>query len=87
MTPSEEEGAGWCRAHPEVPGLSLPRPGHLDSTRSGLFAQCVAFVQLFNSLHRLEENTGWRPRQRLGAATRLSGAGVAERWEQMPPTL
>ena len=76
-TPSEEEGAGhwWCRAHPEVPSLSLPPD--IWTAHSGLFAQGLAFAQVFNSLHWLEENTSRWPRRHLWAAIRRSGAGVA----------
>lgn len=68
-------GGGWCQVNggagqtPRCQASASP----LDiwtTAHSGLFAQCLAFVQLFNSLHWLEENTGRRPRWHLWAATR-----------------
>lgn len=63
------------RAHPKVPSLSLLLG--IWTAHSGLFAHCLAFVQVFNSLQRLEENSGRQLGWRLGATTQRSGARVA----------
>lgn len=77
---SLEEGARsfhGCRALPEVPSLSLP----LDiwTALFGLFAQCLAFVQPFNSLRRLERK--YQPVAKvasLGHHPTIQGLGCLE---------
>lgn len=52
-------------------------PLDIWTAHSALFAQGLAFAQVFNSLHWLEENTSrWR-RRHFWAAIRRSGARVA----------
>lgn len=50
-------------------GAKPQPPLGIWTAHSGLFAHCLAFVQVFNSLQRLEENSGRQLGWRLGATT------------------